>query len=174
MDDLGTYLEHDGRPAVRFERTYPDSVDRVWAAITEPDELKRWFPSTVRYEPRVGGRIDFTGDPYAEDSSGTVLAFEPPRRFSVTWYTDELHFTLEPAGDSGCRLILINVLDDRAAAARNAGGWYMCLAELAKALEGRASGGPHGDDTEAWQPIYDAHVAAGLPSGAPVPEPSEG
>ncbi len=28
--DDGTYLEVDGRPAVRFERIYHQPIDRVW------------------------------------------------------------------------------------------------------------------------------------------------
>ena len=45
----------------------------------------------------------------------------------------------------------------------------MCLAELDKHLDGRASAGPHSDDTEPWQPIYAAYVRAGLPAGAEIP-----
>jgi uncharacterized protein YndB with AHSA1/START domain len=48
--DLGTYFEHDGRPAVRFVRTYPHDVERVWRAITDPDELARWFPARATME----------------------------------------------------------------------------------------------------------------------------
>ena len=48
--DLGTYIEHQGRPAVRFVRTYPHSIERVWSAITEPDQLRAWFPSAVTIE----------------------------------------------------------------------------------------------------------------------------
>ena len=33
----GTYETIDSRPAVRFERRYPHSVDRVWRAVTEPE-----------------------------------------------------------------------------------------------------------------------------------------
>ena len=36
MTDPGTYVEIDGRPAVRFVRMYPQPVERVWAAIAEP------------------------------------------------------------------------------------------------------------------------------------------
>jgi uncharacterized protein YndB with AHSA1/START domain len=170
MDDLGTYLEQDGRPAVRFERTFPHPVERVWAAITEPGELVRWFPSAVELEPRAGGSVRFSGDPYAEGSSGVVLAWEPPHRLAFSWGPDELHFTLEDAGEGGCRLVLVNVLDDRTTAARNAGGWHVCLAELVKVLDGVPSRGPHSEDTEPWEPVYRAHVEAGLPSGAPVPD----
>lgn len=170
MDDLGTYLEHDGRPAVRFERTYPHSVERVWAAITEPGELVRWFPSAVELEPREGGTVRFSGDPYTEGSTGVVLTWDPPHLLAFSWGPDELHFALENAGEGSCRFVLVNVLDDRTTAARNAGGWHVCLTELVKVLDGVPSRGPHSEDTEPWEPVYRAHVEAGLPSGAPVPD----
>jgi uncharacterized protein YndB with AHSA1/START domain len=168
--DLGSYIEHDGRPAVRFVRTYSHPQDRVWRAVTESAELVRWFPSAVEYEPRVGGRVGFSGDPYMEDRPGTVLVYEPPQRFAFTWGEDEVHLTLEPVDDDSCRLTLVNVLADRSTAARNGGGWYVCLQELAKSLDGVPSRGPHSEDTVPWEPVYRAHVDAGLPSGAAVPD----
>jgi uncharacterized protein YndB with AHSA1/START domain len=170
--DLGTYIEHEGRPAVRFVRSYPHPVERVWSAVSDPAELVHWFPSSVSLEPEVGGRVTFSGDPYAQDATGVVLAYDPPRRLAFTWMTDELHLLLESVDDGRCRLTLINVLADRTTAARNAGGWYVCLGELSKWLDGVPSAGPHSDDTEPWEPVYAAHVAAGLPSGAEIPATS--
>lgn len=169
-DDLGTHVQHEGRPAVRFVRTYRHPIERVWAAVSRPEEMTAWFPSAVRYEPRVGGEIRFSGDPNTDDATGTVLAYEPPRRLSFSWYEDELHLTLEPLDEGVCRLTLVNVLADPSAAARNASGWYVCLAELRKALDGVASGGPHSADAEPWRDVYERHQRAGLPAGAPIPE----
>ena len=118
--DLGTYIEHNGRPAVRFERTYAHSVDRVWAAVSDPEELAHWFPSSVEISPRAGGVVTFSGDPYTDDAPGVVLAFDPPRRLSFTWTQDELHLELASVADGHCRLTLINVVEDRSAAARYA------------------------------------------------------
>ena len=78
--DMGTYVEHAGRPAVRFVRTYPHPIERVWSAITDVDELRHWFPSTARIELRPGGTVTYSDDPYMEDAKGTVLACEPPSR----------------------------------------------------------------------------------------------
>jgi uncharacterized protein YndB with AHSA1/START domain len=142
--DLGTYIEHDGRPAVRFERTYPHPVERVWAAITEPAQLARWFPSAVEIDGREGGAIRFSGDPYSEGSTGVVLTWEPPRRLAFSWGADELHFSLDDGDEGGCRLVLVNVLEDRSAAARNASGWHVCLVEFSKLLGGVPSGPPRG------------------------------
>jgi uncharacterized protein YndB with AHSA1/START domain len=154
---------------VRFERTYPHPVERVWAAITEPSQLAHWFPSNVAIEPRAGGRIEFSGDPYAEASSGRVLVFEPPTRLVFTCAGDELHFELEAISPGGCRLTLVDVLEERDAAARNAAGWSVCLTELENVLTGVRSGGPHGATAE-FPRWYEAHLAAGLPAGAAIPD----
>ena len=57
-DLTGTYLTlDDGRPAVRFSRTYDHPVERVWTFVTDPDELARWFPSRAEFDLRPGGRF---------------------------------------------------------------------------------------------------------------------
>ena len=30
---------------MRFERHYDYPVERVWQAVTDPDEMRQWFPS---------------------------------------------------------------------------------------------------------------------------------
>jgi uncharacterized protein YndB with AHSA1/START domain len=169
MTDRGTYVEHEGRPAVRFVRQYPHPAERVWAAVSEPAGLRHWFPSRVELEPRTGGRIAFHDDPNLPAASGTVLAYDPPRQLAFTWGGDELHLTVEPDGEAACTLTLINVLEARDAAARNAAGWTVCLAELDKYVHGGAADGPHSATAEPWQEHYAAYVAAGVPSGAPIP-----
>jgi hypothetical protein len=82
---------------------------------------------------------------------------------------DELHLTVEATADGGAELTLLNVLERRDSAARNATGWTVCLSVLSRALAGGATQGPHGDDAEPFRPLYDAYVAAGLPAGAPIP-----
>lgn len=167
--DRGTYISYDGRPAVRFERRFRHAIERVWDAVTRPEEISQWFPSTVSFEPRRGGTIRFSGDPNVEASTGTVLAFDPPRRLAFTWGGDELHLELVGNGDLGCSLTLINVLEARDAAARNAAGWSVCLAELTTLVSTGRAGGPHSDSGETWRTHYDAYLAAGLPAGAVIP-----
>jgi hypothetical protein len=45
---LGTYVERDGRPAVRLLRTYPHPIDRVWAA--------RWSSPATRTSTAQSGK----------------------------------------------------------------------------------------------------------------------
>jgi uncharacterized protein YndB with AHSA1/START domain len=138
----------------------------VWAAVSEPDELARWFPSTVKIDLRPGGAIEFFDDPYSGPTTGTVLAVDPPRRLSFTWFNDELHFELKPIDANSCKLTLTNVLEARDTTARNAAGWSVCLAELGKHISGASADGPHSDSAEPWRPYYDDYVSDGMPSGA--------
>lgn len=168
--DRGTFTEHEGRPAVHFEHIYEHSIERVWAAVVDPAELARWFPSAVEMEPRTGGRISFSQDPHSEPTTGRILAFDPPRHLAFTWAGDELHFHLAAAGPGRCRFTLTNVLEARDTAARNAAGWSVCLDELSKHLTGTPSNGPHSESASPWRAVYDDYLASGMPSGAAIPE----
>ncbi|HET6964522.1 MAG TPA: SRPBCC domain-containing protein [Acidimicrobiales bacterium] len=37
----------DGRWQLRFRRTYPHAVEKVWRAVTEPEHLAAWFPTSI-------------------------------------------------------------------------------------------------------------------------------
>ncbi|MFE1839019.1 SRPBCC family protein [Streptomyces sviceus] len=163
-DLTGTYLTlDDGRPAVRFGRTYDHPVARVWQLVTDAGELGHWFPSRAEIELRPGGTIKFSGDPHMEDSTGRVLAVDEPRHLSFEWGGDELHFDLEPLDEKRTRLTLTNVLSAADTAARNGAGWEVCLTGLDARARGERRDGPQ------WKELYQAYVDAGVPSGAPVP-----
>ncbi|MEU3982057.1 SRPBCC family protein [Streptomyces sp. NPDC026672] len=189
----GTFLtSDDGRPAVRFERVWDHPLDRVWHLVTDPDELAHWFPSRVELEPRPGGTVRFSGDPHLPESTGRVVAIDPPRRLSFVWGGDELRFDLEEAeeeaeeeeeekaaeeaaaGEAGrgrTRFTLTDVLAAEDTAARNGAGWEVCLAALDARARGERPAGPHAGADASWKEFYDGYLAAGFPSGAPVPAP---
>ena len=152
----GTYETIDGRPAVRFERVYPRPVERVWRSVTEPEELARWFPTTVEVDLREGGAMAFTfpGEEM-EPMDGRVLELDPPRVFAFLWGDETLRFELVPEGD-GCRLTLTHLISNADEAARNAAGWHVCLDTL---------GGEESD----WEPYYEEYVRRGMPAGAEIP-----
>lgn len=170
---LGSYVTlDDGRPAVRFERVYDHPIDRVWSLVTEPAELVHWFPSPeITIDLTPGGTITFAGDPNMPDArfSGRIVDVDPPRRLVFTWGNEELRFDLEPLDERRTRLTLTDVLEARDAAARNAAGWDVCLSALDARAAGAPTGGPHAGPTVAWEERYEEYVAAGVPSGAPIP-----
>lgn len=166
----GTFLTlDDGRPAVRFTRTYDHSAERVWHFVTDPDELAAWFPSRAEMDLRPGGAITFSGDPNMPESTGRVLAVEPHRHLSFAWGGDELHFDLEALDGGRTRFTLTDVLAERDTAARNGAGWEVCLAALGATVRGERTEGPHGGGMTRWREIYRGYLDAGVPSGAPVP-----
>lgn len=170
VDLTGAYLTlDDGRPAVRFGRTYDHPVDHVWRYVADPAELALWFPSRAEMELRPGGAVRFTGDPNTPESTGRVLAVDPPRHLSFAWGGDELHFDLEALDDGRTRFTLTDVLGAADTAARNGAGWEVCLTALDAAAGGRAVDGPHTGASALWKEFYDGYVGAGVPSGAPVP-----
>ena len=166
----GTYLTlDDGRPAVRFSRTYDHPIERVWQFVTDAEELAHWFPSRAEIDPRPGGTINFSGDPNMPESTGRVLALDEPRHLSFEWGGDELHFDLEALGDKRTRFTLTNVLQAADTASRNGAGWEVCLAALDAKARGERPEGPHAAASTPWKEFYDRYVEAGVPSGAPVP-----
>jgi uncharacterized protein YndB with AHSA1/START domain len=93
-DDLETRrgvltTEGDGRQRLEFRRSWPDPIDDIWAALTEPDRLARWI-GTYDGERAVGARGTFTMtheeavDGYAGEPM-TIVECDPPRRLVVEW-----------------------------------------------------------------------------------------
>jgi uncharacterized protein YndB with AHSA1/START domain len=169
MTAHGTYTTVDGRPAVLFERRVAHPPEAVWRMVTDPAELRHWFPCEVELELRVGGRMRFVFSPdYTLD--GEVLELDEPRRFAFLWGVDVLRFELAPDGDETL-LTMLHVLNEEGedAVAKTAAGWHVCL----DGMEGRLAGGEgvtgNGEPTPEWRQRYDEYVERGLPSGAEVP-----
>jgi uncharacterized protein YndB with AHSA1/START domain len=140
--------------------------------VTDPAELAHWFPSPqVTLDLRPGGDVTFSGDRAMPEvrTTGRIVAVDPPRLLAFTWGGDELRFQLEPLAGDRTRFTLVDVLKSRDTAARNAAGWEVCLDALTAHAEGRAFEGPHSSPNAPWEIRYEQYLAAGVPSGAPIP-----
>ena len=170
MTTEGTYEPRDGRPALRFESHLRHGVDAVWHALTEVDDLAQWFPCAVKVEGwQAGTPIAFDMPGEGDDgTTGEVLAADPPRLLAFLWGEEELRFELAPDGD-GTRLTFVHVLSEESTAARTFAGWAVCLRHLEDRLAGGEPGMPGSEPTDEWRERYDEAVAAGVPSGAPIP-----
>lgn len=66
------------------ERTFPAPIDQVWASLTEPDRVARWY-GAIEGEPLPGQTIKVTMS--AEEGAPVepikILECEPPRRFRI-------------------------------------------------------------------------------------------
>jgi uncharacterized protein YndB with AHSA1/START domain len=161
-----TLLIGGRRPAVRLERQLPDPPEVVWQAITDPDELRSWFPCHVVVagrQWRVGAAITFAfpADVIDMTLTGEVLEVDEPKLLAYTWGEETLRFELH-ANDRGTLLVLIDELPP-GIAARNAAGWEQCLDRLV----GQPS--PVG-----WRTYFDKYVAAFEPELGSQDGPPEG
>lgn len=62
------------------QRTIAAPAEAVYAALTEPTQLSRWFTQEAQGDLRVGG-----GYRNADGDRGEYLVLDPPRRLRFTW-----------------------------------------------------------------------------------------
>jgi uncharacterized protein YndB with AHSA1/START domain len=144
-----------GKAAVRFERRLAHPPERVWRAITDPEELASWFPDTVEGEFGPDAEVRFPN--FVEmglPSVGRVTEFEPPRVLAYTWGPSELRFELEPDGN-GCRLVFTDTVP-REETAKNAAGWEVCLGDLETTLGGEPTGEV---DPDRWSNLHERYAS---------------
>jgi uncharacterized protein YndB with AHSA1/START domain len=126
-----TLAESGPRPVLRFERHLAQSIDEVWNAVTDPLEMRSWFPTRIEIDEwKVGATLTHHFDEHdIGPLSGTVLEWDPPHRVRFTWDVDTITFELAPSPDGGTVFVLTEQLA-AARAARNAAGWESCLDRL--------------------------------------------
>lgn len=141
------------RITLRYERVLPHPIDDVWRAVTDPDEISRWWGTRPEIDLRVDGEYvshHETGDRVVD----RIVRLEPPRVFAHTFWQhlnpDSLvTYELTPIAE-GTLLVLTHELteDDLRMAAdafaadvdiyellsRTAGGWPRLLVALTESL----------------------------------------
>jgi uncharacterized protein YndB with AHSA1/START domain len=85
-DDLGTLTVDGDHVTMTFRRRLPHPIEKVWAAITDPDERKAWFGETTI----DGETIEMLPDdppaaPDAKRVTGRILVWQPPHVFEHEW-----------------------------------------------------------------------------------------
>ena len=145
----GTLETIDGRPALRFERRLEHPVERVWRAITEPDELEAWFVARPDWKPEVGETFS------AMEQDGEITQVDPPRLVAWNWGDERFRFDLSPEGN-GCRLVFTHVIDDRKFGAQHAAGWEVHFGRLDALLAGSPQGADEGMET--WGEIHERYA----------------
>ncbi|MEA2305995.1 MAG: hypothetical protein QOH43_3275 [Solirubrobacteraceae bacterium] len=158
----------DGRFQLRFTRTLPHPVERVWRAITEPEHLAHWCPTTIEGERAAGAalRFSFPGGE-APPFEGELLAYEPLSLMELRWGTDIVRLELRPTA-TGTQLTLLDTLDERGKAARDGAGWHVCLDNLEADLRGEPDPGEH---APGWSEVHPRYVERFGPEAATIGPP---
>jgi uncharacterized protein YndB with AHSA1/START domain len=103
------------RFVLRLARVLPAPPERVFASLTQPEDLATWWGPQgfttpgIEIDLRVGGRYRFTmqppdGEPF--HLSGEFLEVDPPARLAYTFRWDE------PAPDDRQTVVTLSLVDE--------------------------------------------------------------
>ncbi len=164
-------LDRSGpRLQLTFVRQLPHDPAKVWRAITEPEHIAAWFPTSIAGERSAGARLRFEfphGE--AQPMEGTMLVFDPPHVLELSWGDEVLRFELEPVA-GGTQLTFVDTFDELGKAARDAAGWHSCLDMLASDVDESAVAG---DSAQRWREVHPWYVAHFGPDAATIGPPQE-
>jgi uncharacterized protein YndB with AHSA1/START domain len=168
--DFGQLRTRDGRLVIEFTRRLAHSPEKVWRALTEPDHLDAWFPTTIDGERAAGARLRFAfREMEAELFEGEMLAFQPPSLMELRWGDDILRFELRPDGD-GSVLSFTDTVDEGGKAARDGAGWHSKLDLLTCELDGEK---PPWQEADHWRELWAAYVERFGPEASAIGPPEE-
>jgi uncharacterized protein YndB with AHSA1/START domain len=128
----------DDRWTLVFVRDLRHPPAKVWAALTEPDQLSAWAPFIADRNLGTSSEATLTmidGDTAVEMTTSVHRA-EPPSLLEYTWGTDLLRWELVPTG-TGTRLTLRHRVEDRDWMSKVAAGWHLCLVVAEHLLDGQ-------------------------------------
>ena len=132
--------------AVTLRREYPAEVDDVWAAVTDPQRLARWF-APVSGDLRAGGTFRVAGN-----AEGEIRACAPPSTLTVTWGGPVSVVRVRLAASGGGTVLELEHTVPAAFAGSGAGalyvgpGWDVALLGLSLWLRGEPV-----DDPVTWE-----------------------
>ena len=164
----GTLETRDGRHVLRYERRLAHPVDRVWAALTQPSELRGWL-AHADLELVAGGRVQLrwlnTDDQgNSAVANGTITALDPPCLLELD--TDPhglLRWELREADGGTALTFIVSVAAPSDAVDLARAGWHIHLEHLADALDGRPVDWPawSAEHRPRWEEVHQRYAAAG-------------
>jgi uncharacterized protein YndB with AHSA1/START domain len=82
----GQMVVEGDHATITFKRVLHHAPELVWAAITNPKELKEWLMcSSAAIEGRKGGSFEMVAGPAQYRAKGKVLIWDPPNVFEHEW-----------------------------------------------------------------------------------------
>jgi uncharacterized protein YndB with AHSA1/START domain len=151
----------DGTSVIRFERHLAHPIERVWAALTEPDQMIAWW-GRGDVDLVEGGRFTVAWQNTDDEGNSAVMEatithLDPPRLLQTSGGDHgELRWELRPEGE-GTLLSLTSTLElPEQMRTMHPAGWHWHLDALATVLDG---GEVDLVNVTGWQPIHERYVA---------------
>ena len=152
----GATIEKDGENwTLVLVRELHHSPEKVWAALTQPDQLHEWAPFDADASLGAAGatvHLSTVGTPEPHVSKTTVTRADAPSMLEYKWGEIELRWQLDALGQ-GTHLTLWTKIP-RPYIAWGAAGWHICFDVLDRFLAGAPIGrmaGPQSMQIEGWQ-----------------------
>ena len=151
----------DGRYVIDFERRLDHPVERVWAALTDPEELIAWW-GVAEVELTEGGRFDMrwlnTDDEGRSPEMHATIEKLVPQQLLVLDGEPHgrLRWELTPDGDGTLLSFRSTVELEGRFLTMVPAGWHFHLDALAEHLDG---GARDLAGVDGWEPIHAAYEA---------------
>jgi uncharacterized protein YndB with AHSA1/START domain len=164
---LGRLEQRDGVGILHYRRRLAQPLTRVWQALSDPDHLTAWFPTTIDGDRRAGAALVFEfPDLDLEPMHGVMMIYDPPVLMELMWGEDRLRFELMDEGDVTV-LDLTVTFPQYGKAARDGAGWHACLDNLDRQVIGQQP------RTDQWPVIHPRYVASFGPEASSIGPPQE-
>jgi uncharacterized protein YndB with AHSA1/START domain len=161
MSDLGTCRDHGDHVVLQYRRRLAHPIDRVWAALTEPPELLRWWGDAKVDRLAPGGHFtvawlnEHEGERLVMDA--TITAIRAPELLEVRGDPHgTLRFELRAEGDGTELTLRCESPIPPEQRTPVLAGWHFHLDGLETALAGGAVDLAHPEP--AWEPIHERYA----------------
>ncbi len=152
--------ENDGFKVV-FERILHHPIEKVWSAITNPEELQYWF-TDIDWDLQPGSKIVFQyRDKDKSRSFGEIISVEAPNKLVWTWETELAVWELSAINAQSTRLVFTYSRVEENLALNVASGFHDLLNLLEERLAGSSAMSPFGaeENPQALYPIQVRYAA---------------
>jgi uncharacterized protein YndB with AHSA1/START domain len=77
---------------VVVERTYVASIERVWDALTNKNQMRKWYFNVSDFKPEPGFKFEFTGgdENVQYRHLCEVIEADKPNKLSYTWQYENI------------------------------------------------------------------------------------
>lgn len=139
-------------------RTLRHAPDKVWQALTDPNQLREWAPFDADRNLGTAGftvKLTTVGAPSPHVTETTVTRADKPKLLEYSWGGGDMRWELEAQG-TGTRLTLWTNIN-RHYIAMGASGWHIALDVLDHLLGETPIGriaGPEAMKVEGWQRLH--------------------
>lgn len=164
---LGNVTREKNGYQVVFTRVFEHPVEKVWNAITKPEELKFWF-TDIEMDFRIGGKMTVIfRDEAKSRSEGEIIEIDPPHRFVWSWETELAVWELQALDSRSTQLVFTYSKLDETYATSAPAGFHWFLDKLKERLNGSEKQYPFGAQDDPEQQKLNVHYAAHIYNAYP-------